>query len=112
MTISPQELKLLQESDVLKASTEDKERQELEAKIARLDLSRINLKVSPGIYDRLEKQAEFHKRSIEDHCIQVLVNQLETKIGQTFISSPSMLSNQQVTEKISAPSANSTVKRV
>lgn len=112
MTITPEQLKELQNTDVMNNSV-DAEAKELEDKLARLDLSRINLKVHPSVYDKLYNQAEFRNVSIEDHCINVLTEQLETKIGQATITGPSVIGKESITkDKIKGPSFSSSVQRL
>ena len=88
----------------------DPEQQELDKKIAQLELSRINLRVSPVVFDRLLKQAEFHNISIEDYCSKILTESLNTLVGQPHISGPSNLSGT-VQKKVVGPSAIPTVTR-
>ena len=90
--------------------TDEQERKELEEKIALLELSRINLRVTPAIFDTLNRQAEFHGLTIEEHCTNILLESLDKKVGAAFISTPSHLSGTE-TKKIMGPSITSTVTR-
>ena len=62
---------------------------ELEKKIELLTQARINLRVTPVIFDRLQKQAEFLDLTIEEHCINILQESLKTQIGKATITAPS-----------------------
>ena len=78
---------------------------ELEQRIELLELSRINLKVSPTLFNRLNNQAEFMGLSIEDHCTKILEDSLNQMIGKPVITAPSKFSNQPTLEKkITGPS--------
>ena len=78
---------------------------ELEQRIELLELSRINLKVSPTLFNRLNNQAEFMGVSIEDHCTKILEDSLNQLIGKPVITAPSKFSNQPTLEKkITGPS--------
>ena len=84
--------------------TDLKEEQiELEKKIELLELSRINLRVSPVTYDRLYRQAEFSNITIEEHCVNILAQYLQQQIGKATINCPSTLSGKEVV-KITGPS--------
>ena len=85
-------------------SEEDKELQELEARIDLLQQERINLRVPPALFDRLLKVAEFKELAIEDYCVEVLRDSLEVAIGKPTITAPSKLSGHaQNKTKVSGP---------
>lgn len=69
----------------------DPEDQKLQAKIQELELSRINLRVSPVLFERLNRVAEFKGTTIEEYCQKVLKDSTEEKIGQPIISGPSTI---------------------
>lgn len=89
---------------------EEQERLELEKKIELLEMSRINLRVTPVTFDRLNKQAEFHGLSIEEHCINILMESLHQQIGKATITAPSVMTGT-VQKKVLGPSSVSTVTR-
>ena len=64
---------------------------ELEKKIELLTQARINLRVTPVIFDRLQKQAEFLNLTIEEHCSNILQESLKTQIGKATITGPSTI---------------------
>lgn len=63
-----------------------------EEKIALLQTERINLRVSPSVFDALLGHAEYNKMNVEDYCLDVLTNHLQTSVGAATISSPSTMS--------------------
>jgi hypothetical protein len=78
--------------------------EELEQRIALLEQARINLRVSPVLFDRLDKQATFKGLTIEDHCAQVLEESVNTLIGRPTINAPSKFNGKAATErKITGP---------
>jgi hypothetical protein len=79
----------------------DQELEELQKKIELLELSRINLRVPPHIFDRLNKLAEFKKQTIEEYCTQVLTESLNVSIGSPTINAPTF--GQPVGKKVLAP---------
>lgn len=91
-------------------TAEDQEKAELEKRIELLEMSRINLRVTPVIFDRLYKQAEFHGISVEEHCVSILEESLCQQIGKATISAPSVI-GQTVQKKVMGPSEVSTVTR-
>ena len=64
---------------------------ELEQRIELLELSRINIRVSPVIFGRLQQQAEFLGLTIEEHCRNILQESLKTQIGKATITAPSTI---------------------
>lgn len=80
----------------------DPEELELQKKIADLEMSRINLRVSPAVFDQLNRMAELKGQQIEDYCVELLRNSLSEKIGQAFINKTSQL-NGAPAEKITGP---------
>ena len=64
---------------------------ELEQRIELLELSRINIRVSPVIFGRLQQQAEFLGLTIEEHCSNILQESLKTQIGKATITGPSTI---------------------
>jgi predicted HicB family RNase H-like nuclease len=91
--------------ELQEVTPEEEERLELERKIALLEQARINLRVTPTLFNRLNNQAEFMGLSIEDHCAKILEDSLNQLIGKPVISAPSKFSNQPTLEKkISGPS--------
>ena len=92
-------------------SAEDQERAELEKRIELLELSRLNLRVTPVVFDRLLKQAEFHGISIEDHAISIIEDSLTQLIGKPSINAPSVI-GKTPQKKVMGPSSTSTVQRV
>ena len=91
-------------------SPEEQERIELEKKIELLEMSRINLRVTPVMFDRLNNQAEFHGISVEEHCCNILAESLQQHVGKPTINSPNVVGGM-VQKKVMGPSANSTVTR-
>ena len=81
----------------------EKEEEVYEKKIAMLSEERINLKTTRELFGKLEQQANFHGRSIEDHCLQILAESLNVQIGKAHIKGPSSLSGQK-TGLIKGPS--------
>ena len=90
-------------------SAED-EKAELEKRIELLEMSRINLRVTPVIFDRLLKQAEFFGVSVEEHCVTILEDSLVQQIGKATINAPSVI-GQTVQKKVMGPSIIPTVQR-
>lgn len=103
MDIEPEVIaKAIDQINNTKAETETDE--EIQRKIDLLENSRINLKVPNHIYAAIERQAEFKKMTIEEYCIGVLKENLETKIGTPWITSPSTFGETKaVTQKITTP---------
>ena len=91
-------------------STEETEREELEKRIEFLEKARINLRVTPVMFDRLLKQAEFYGIEIEEHCTNILAESLQQQIGKATITAPSVI-GQTVQKKVMGPSNVSTVTR-
>lgn len=91
-------------------SPEDQEKAELEKRIELLEMSRINLRVPPHIFDRLYNQATFHNITIEEHCVNILEESLSVQIGKPTISAPSVIGHT-VQKKVMGPSDVSTVRR-
>ena len=89
---------------------EQLEKEELEKRLELLEMSRINLRVEPRIFDTLYKQAEFFGIEIEEHCVNVLLDSLKTQIGKATISSPSQIGGTSQ-KKVMGPSNISTVTR-
>jgi len=89
---------------------EELERRELEQRIELLEMSRINLRVTPNLFDRLLKQAEFHGIEIEEHCVNILQESLSTQIGKATITAPSNIGGT-VQKKVMGPSVVPTVTR-
>ena len=75
----------------------DPEIEQLEQKIQELQLSRINLRVSPAVFDSLNRVAELKDKTIEEHCEQILRDSLEINVGKALISGPSSLSGHKTT---------------
>ena len=72
--------------------TDLKEEQiELEQRIDLLESSRINIRVCPVIFGRLQQQAEFLGLTIEEHCSNILQESLKTQIGKATITGPSTI---------------------
>lgn len=90
-------------------SAED-EKAELEKRIELLEMSRINLRVTPVVFDRLLKQAEFFGVSVEEHCVTILEESLAQQIGKATITAPSVI-GQTVQKKVMGPSIIPTVQR-
>jgi hypothetical protein len=99
---------MTEEIDLTREETEE-ERLELERKIALLEQARINLRVTPHLFDRLNKQAEFMGVSVEQHAVKILEDSLNQMIGKPVINAPSKFSNQPTLEKkITAPTFSTT----
>jgi hypothetical protein len=79
----------------------DQELEELHRKIELLELSRLNLRVSPNTFDRLNKLAEFKGLSVEDYCVEVLTDSLNVSVGSPTITAPTF--GQPVGKKVTAP---------
>ena len=75
---------------------------ELEQRIELLELSRINIRVSPVIFGRLQQQAEFLGLTIEEHCSNILQESLKTQIGKATITGPSTIGGA-VQERVIGP---------
>ena len=71
--------------------------------IKELELSRINIRVTPVIFDRLRKIAELKGLSIEQYSAEVLQESLDGKVGLPIISAPSKLNGQE-SMKVTGPS--------
>jgi hypothetical protein len=80
---------------------EQHELEELQRKIELLELSRINLRVHPSVFDRLLKLAEFKGQTVEEYCTDVLTASLDVAVGAPVISAPSF--GQAVGKKVTAP---------
>jgi hypothetical protein len=84
--------------------------EELQKKIELLEMSRINLRVTPNVFERLLKVAEFKNLTIEDYCIEVLVDSLNVSVGSPTINAPTF--GQAVGKKVTGPSSGGLVERV
>jgi hypothetical protein len=84
---------------------EDQELEELQKKIELLEMSRLNLRISPNIFDRLLSAAEFSGLTIEEYATNILVDSLNTVIGKATITAPSWLSGTNQ-KKVTAPQGN------
>ena len=94
---------MTEEIDSTREETEE-ERLELQRKIELLEQARINLRVTPFVFDRLQRQAEFLGLTIEEHCTKILEDSLTQMIGKPVISSPSKFGTTPASEKkITAP---------
>jgi hypothetical protein len=80
----------------------DKELEELQKKIELLELSRINLRVAPNVFDKLQRMADFKNLSIEEYCTEVLIDSLNVSIGSPTIHAPTF--GQPVGRKVTGPS--------
>ena len=81
----------------------DAEVVEMEQKIDLLENARIVIRVSPPVFDRLNREAEFHDTNIESWCHQILQEHLSQLAGKPFISGPSRVSGVSAV-KITGPS--------
>ena len=81
----------------------DPEVQEIETKIDLLSQERIHLSVTREVYGKLEQQATFYGRTVEEHCLHVLGEHLQVLIGKPHIGGPSFLSGNKTT-KVKGPS--------
>jgi hypothetical protein len=79
----------------------DEELEELQKKIELLEMSRINLRVTPNVFDRLNKLAEFKGLSVENFCVEVLTDSLNVNVGKPTIVAPSFGTS--VPKKVTAP---------
>lgn len=77
--------------------------EDLQEKIQELELSRINIRVSPAVFDRLLKIAELKGLSIEEYSAQTLRDSLDEKIGGPIITGPGKLNGSDA-QKITGPS--------
>lgn len=77
----------------------------LQRKIELLEMSRINLKVSPRDFDSLLSQAEFLNKTIEQHCTDILLESLITTVGKPTIAAPSWMSGTEQ-QKVVGPKGN------
>ena len=69
-----------------------------------LEESRINLRVTPAVFARLNDKATYHGKSIEEYCAEVLVESLDELIGKPFIDGCAKFSGQDHTgKKITGP---------
>jgi hypothetical protein len=84
---------------------EDQELEELQKKIELLEMSRLNLRISPNIFDRLLSAAEFSGLTIEEYATNILVDSLNTTVGKATINAPSWLSGTNQ-KKVTAPQGN------
>jgi hypothetical protein len=82
---------------------------ELEQKIQEFELSRINLRVSPVTFGRLQQVAEFQGITIEEHCVNLLQESLKNLVGKATISAPTF--GQPIGTKVVGPSGQSLVTR-
>jgi hypothetical protein len=71
--------------------------------LVKLDEARINLRVSPKMFDRLYGLARHQNKEIEDYCVEVLTESLESTVGAPTISGPSSLGGQPV-KRVTGPS--------
>jgi hypothetical protein len=76
--------------------------EELEQRIKELELSRINLRVSPWVFDRLNRTAEYNNTTLEEYCVGLLEASLQVLIGKPNISAPSF--GQPIGKKVFGPS--------
>ena len=81
----------------------DPEAEQLERDCVSLALSRINLRVSPHLFDSLLKKAEFFGITIEQYAEQILLESQEERIGKSVISGPKLISGIEV-KKVTGPS--------
>jgi hypothetical protein len=81
----------------------DPEAAEIDKKIDLLKESRLILTLSNELMVKLNGEADYRGKSVEDYCVQVLAESLNVQIGKAHISSPSFM-NGQKTEKIKGPS--------
>jgi hypothetical protein len=84
---------------------EDQELEELQKKIELLEMSRINLRVAPSVFDRLLSAAEFSGLTIEEYATNILLDSLNTTVGKATITAPSWLSGTNQ-KKVTAPQGN------
>ena len=70
----------------------------------------VPLRMPHSIFDRFLKAAEFSGMSLEAYIMAKMVSSLETKVGETTISSPSQVSGQ-MANKITGPSNLGMVRR-
>jgi hypothetical protein len=80
----------------------DKELEDLQKKIELLELSRINLRVPPHVFDKLQRVADFKNLTLEDYCTEVLIDSLNVSIGSPTINAPTF--GQPVGRKVTGPS--------
>jgi hypothetical protein len=80
----------------------DIERQ-IQEQTQKLGFNELTLKLSAELYQKLEQQAGFYKKSIEQQTCDVLAKALNVQIGNPVIDGPSYLSGGK-TGKVVGPS--------
>ena len=81
----------------------DPEQKALEDHIVTLDEARINLRVTPKLFDQLYGLATHQKKEVEAYCIEVLKASIETTVGAPTITGPSIIGGHSF-KKITGPS--------
>ena len=81
----------------------DPEQVDIEQKISLLKESKLILKVSNELFGKLNGEADFRGKSVEDYCVDVLAESLNVQIGKAHINGPSFM-NGQKTGKVKGPS--------
>ena len=82
----------------------DPEAAEIEKKIELLKESRLILTLSNELMMKLNGEADYRGKSVEDYCVQVLAESLNVQIGKAHITGPSFMSGQKTGQKIKGPS--------
>ena len=82
---------------------EDAEANEYEQKIDLLENSRIVVRCTPNVHARLTSEAEFHGKTVEEWCQQIIEEHMTQMIGKPFITGPTKVSGKS-SVKITGPS--------
>jgi hypothetical protein len=101
--LTAEEIEALKAVDVMSQPPRPQEEVEIEQKINDLELARINLRVSPSMFNRLNMLAEFKGITIEQHCAEILKESLEVAVGAPTITGPSSLGGIKL-KKVTGPS--------
>jgi hypothetical protein len=99
-----------EQMEELNAPSAEEEKAELEKRIELLEMSRLNLRVTPVVFDRLLKQAEFHGISVEEHAVGIIEQSLVQQVGRPVINAPSVI-GQTPQQKVKGPSLTPLVQR-
>ena len=82
---------------------EDPDEKAFNDHLVKLDEARINLRVTPKLFDVLYSLASHQHKQVEDYCVEVLQESIETTVGAPTITGPSSLGGQPF-KRVTGPS--------
>lgn len=82
---------------------EDADAKAFDEHLVKLDEARINLRVTPKLFDQLYGLATHQNKEVEDYCVEVLKESIETTVGAPTITGPSLLGGQPM-KRVTGPS--------